>query len=314
MFFKKTSVAINHKYRGFEKSIILMVDGGLGSQLVKYFIGQLIHKTTNATVMYDLSWFNNHGKSIDNKNNRFFQLNNVFNNLDLKIAEKDQIDYYKRKLKYVNYNPFSYNKEIFTKRAPYYLDGYFGNYRYLKRIADLGLNKLDFKINLTGKNYELSELILSSTNSIGVHVRRGDYVGSAHDVLEVGYYIGAIEYIKTIMKNPVFFIFSDDRNWVKENIIPQVSKCKIYLVDENNNDEGGIDFYLLTKCKNHITSNASFGYLSAYLNTNINKIVIIPQYWMKDPKNTNLIDKSSEKSFRYPSWLVMANNGLIIDD
>ena len=66
----------------------------------------------------------------------------------------------------------------------------------------------------------ISKQIRQEKNSVAVHIRRGDYVGNKkYDVIDMDYFIRAAKYMKKQLKNPVFFIFSDDIDWVKKTLI-----------------------------------------------------------------------------------------------
>ncbi|HNW26628.1 MAG TPA: alpha-1,2-fucosyltransferase [Candidatus Gastranaerophilaceae bacterium] len=293
---------------------IIMVDGGLGSQLNKLIIGEILKKKTGALVKYDLSWFEDCGKSIDNKENRLFELTKVFKNIDFPIATEEEIKLYKKCFRHKNKNSFKYNKKDLSKKPPVYLDGYFGNWQYLAEFQILGLQKPEFNLELSTKNQEILNRISNSEISIAVHIRRGDYVNSIHEVLNANYFINAINYMKNSFDKPVkFFIFSNGMDWVKNEIIPNLNNADFELIEENNNDSGAYDFYLLTQCKHQIISNASFGFLGAFLNKNENKKVITPQVWIKKQKSDKL-DFENSKAFHYKDWIVMSNEGEIIND
>jgi hypothetical protein len=300
-----------------KKKIILMVDGGFCSQLDKYFIGKLLEDRFQVKVKYCLTWFKKNGKSVDGKNNRNFDLLKVFPDIKFPVATEDEIKFHKKNFYYYNEKPFVYNEKLLTKKLPLYVDGYFGHWKYLKEIEEKGYNNLDFKLNLSDKNKAILEKIENNGTSVGLHIRRGDYVGSMHDVLTKDYFINAINYIKQLLapQNPKFFIFSNGFDWVKENIIPFLpSDIDFEFVEDNNEDAGYYDFYLISKCKHQITSNSFFGYLGAFLNKNKEKKVIIPLNWTKDDK-LSINDckvKNHDVAMHYPGWIVMDNEGSVL--
>ncbi len=52
-----------------------------------------------------------------------------------------------------------------------------------------------------------------NTNSVAIHIRRGDYVGNTHhNVCDLEYYYKALHNIKSKINSPHFFIFSDSPN------------------------------------------------------------------------------------------------------
>ena len=66
------------------------------------------------------------------------------------------------------------------------------------------------------KNKKMLEQI-KQTNSVSIHIRRGDYVKLGW-VCNLDYYKNAITEIVKHEKYPHFYIFSDDIPWVRENL------------------------------------------------------------------------------------------------
>ena len=59
--------------------------------------------------------------------------------------------------------------------------------------------------------------------SVSLHIRRGDYVEnpvtrSEYGTCPLGYYDDAIRQLREIAQDLHFFIFSDDMDWVRENL------------------------------------------------------------------------------------------------
>lgn len=128
---------------------------------------------------------------------------------------------------------------------------------------------------------------INETESISLHVRRGDYVSnlkasSEHGVCSIDYYKKAIEHIKSKIKdkkNICFFLFSDDPIWVKDNMT--FINDEIVVIDFNNEEKSHEDMRLMSACKHNIIANSSFSWWGAWLNNNQEKIVVAPEKWFK---------------------------------
>lgn len=144
---------------------------------------------------------------------------------------------------------------------------------------------LRFKINediLEEKNILVLKEIRKS-NSVFIHVRRGDYLTPKYRERFKGccssdYYRRAIAYMKENVDNPRFFIFSDDIQWTKENI--KVDN-PIYI-DWNLNERSPLDLYLMSECKYSIIANSTFSYWGAMLG-NKKALVTYPARWINPP-------------------------------
>lgn len=79
------------------------------------------------------------------------------------------------------------------------------------------------------------------------------------------------------MKNPVFYVFSDDLEWIKENL--PLSDDSV-LVDWNRGTDSWQDLYLMSQCKAHVLANSSFSWWGAWLDANPNKVVVTPAVWV----------------------------------
>ena len=90
-------------------------------------------------------------------------------------------------------------------------------------------------------------------------------------------YDGDNEKIEEKIENPTFFVFSNDMEWVKENI--QINS-RVFYVDINSGDDSYKDMQLMSKCKHNIIANSSFSWWGAWLNENKNKIVVAPKKWI----------------------------------
>lgn len=181
--------------------------------------------------------------------------------------------------------PYSFveeEKEFFSKKVACikrnaYLKGWFQDQRYFEGIRKDLLHEFTPK-----KKIKISSDILKmirSENSIAIHVRRGDYVKLGRTLPTV-YYLRAKEMLEKKIINPIFFIFSDDYRWVKENI-QWGESAKVFYIDEICELEDYEQLLLMSKCRAQIISNSTFSWWAAWLNTFNEKLVVIPKKFVK---------------------------------
>lgn len=124
------------------------------------------------------------------------------------------------------------------------------------------------KNQISRENKDVS-LEMRDINSVAVHIRRLQY----DNVLGTGYYDKAIAKIKAQVADPVFYVFSDDLDWCKENL--KLNE-KLIFISHNTNDEIS-DLWLMSQCKHFIIANSTFSWWGAWLSENNNKIIIAPK-------------------------------------
>ncbi len=126
---------------------------------------------------------------------------------------------------------------------------------------------------------------LRESESVALHVRRGDYVSNpanseAQGTCDPDYYRRCIASMRRRLHDPVFFVFSDDLNWARDNL--PLSGDTDY-VDHNSGKQSCEDLRLMSSAQHNIIANSGFSWWGAWLNSNKGKVVIGPRRWMKDP-------------------------------
>lgn len=121
---------------------------------------------------------------------------------------------------------------------------------------------------------------ITECNSVGIHVRKGkDYMSRIwyQNTCPIEYYQKAIAKIKELVDHPIFFVFTDNPQWVKDNF----KGIDYRLVEGNPADGWGshFDMQLMSLCKHNIISNSTYSWWGAFLNGNNNKIVVCPEVW-----------------------------------
>lgn len=178
---------------------------------------------------------------------------------------------------------FTFSENFYNTPTNSYISGFWQSEKYFLPIADEIRQDFCFKNEPSTENLNSLSKI-RSTNSISVHVRRGDYVNFAktnllHGTCSIDYYRNAIALIEKTIQNPVYFFFSNDIGWVKKNIPIQGEH---YFIENNSGPSSFEDLRLMSNCRHNIIANSSFSWWGAWLNNNDQKIVITPKKWMNN--------------------------------
>ena len=271
--------------------IITKLIGGLGNQMFQYAAGRRAAHTNQTELKLDTSWFKNPNGAIQRD-----YLLNVFN-IEEAFASEEKLNkfrgarqnvlikliasYYKRP--YVKQRFSYFDKNILKVNDNTYLDGYWTSEKYFKDIEEIVRKEFTFKDKPDAVNQKMINSI-KNCDSISIHIRRGDYIfdettNKYHGVCGLDYYSNSVAMIVKKVKNPYFFIFSDDIKWVKQNLH---LKFPCVYVDYNIGKKDYEDMRLMSNCHHNIIANSSFSWWGAWLNQYKNKIIIAPKKCFRD--------------------------------
>ena len=284
-------------------TVIANIIGGLGNQMFQYAASYALAKKNGLELKLDLDDYNTF-------RDRNFELPYAFD-LKFSIASKKDVKnligvhsniYLRRFLYRVGYRknmlrekPYVLNKDFFDITNSIYLEGYWQNYNYFDSIKKDIRQQFKFKCL---KNEEISFFFqkYKKKNVISMHVRKSDYINNKKNThlffnLTNNYYLQAVNFFKLKVTNPHFLIFSDDVNWVNNNINLQNTSYEILKPSLSP----AKDMALMSLCNHNIIANSTFSWWAAWLNSSVNKIVITPQKWLKkDPQPIGL---------KIPEWI-----------
>ena len=239
--------------------------GGLGNQLFQAAHAIAKGITHNREVVFvPRSWTPMQGRQTEN------YLNNIFRNLKF----VDNIDGFEK----VGEGPFEYS-EVLVKETNTVFDGYFQSSKnfspHYDAIRNIFSPTVEFKNEMFEKHPELNQ-----DNTLSIHIRRGDCFMNPdiHPIATEKYVERAVNEVGEYSH---VFVFSDDREWVKENLkFTNVT----YVEDEDHRE-----MWLMSLCKNNIIVNSTFSWWGSFLNQNPNKKVVAPSMWFgpRGPRNYN---------------------------
>lgn len=267
--------------------IIVKVQGGLGNQMFQYAFGRALAEKHSQDLYLDCSEY------LRPSCKREYGLDHF--NIRAKKAScgdvKSMVTPHfalRKKLKKIFAVPYSLSSTHILERnfnfQPSilefncgYFDGFWQTQKYFSGISDIVRKDLTFKDAVKYSGGETFAKI-TSLNSVSLHIRRGDYVKvkrtrKRFSVIRAGYFKRAVEYMRSKLDTPHFFIFTDDPKWVSENFPAGEDYT---LVSSSGMYE---DLFLMAQCRHNIIFNSSFSWWGAWLNGNPGKIVVAPDMW-----------------------------------
>jgi len=275
------------------EKIIIQFEGGFGNQLFQYtFYRWLMKSFPEREVLADLGIFDvarPHGAKF------FFE---VFPKAIVKRASAYDIFTYSGKIPVLYYGPFKnkvhglrrvindnllkFSKAVYyseygdskedilyrIKNGSTYFRGFFQNVVFFEEMHEQLKDVFSFPIIVSDGLGEYLE-----SNSVSIHVRRTDYVGTEFDALNMDYYKRAVQFIDAHVDNPRYYVFSDDTGYVEREFCWLENKT---IVKGHEGEDSYKDMQLMSLCKHNIIANSTFSVWAAYLNTNIEKKVVYP--------------------------------------
>jgi hypothetical protein len=264
--------------------IIVKLGGGLGNQLFQYACGRSLSVKNSDILKLDI-------EAYTANNPRVYGLGRF--NIVENIARQEEIrklrlpygflsrcvrSFKARILRQFN---IGFNPKILELKGDIYLEGYWKNEKYFIDIEETIRKEFTLRNPLSQAAQEIKGAIFDEACPVSLHVRRGDYVEVTgtlkyHGVCTPEYYRDALAY--TSMRVPIsrLFIFSDDIEWVKNNMTFDFPVTFVSQADIPDYEE----LMLMSYCKHNIIANSTFSWWGAWLNMNEDKIIVVPKRWL----------------------------------
>ena len=262
--------------------VFSVLSGGLGNQMFQYAFGyslagrrdeKLVLETSELSKdhkrNYALSPFCISNKVISIPPGHFKTLRRIWNGIPANIED------------YTEHTEFSYDAAVFEKKGHLRVHGYWQCPLYFQNMRGELLHK--FALQKPGHAFLKMKAQVGNDISVGIHVRRGDYISEqltndVHGTCSVNYYRNAIALInqKYPQSTIRFYIFSDDISWCRQefSFLENIS-----FAEELSDAE---ELILMSHCKHNIIANSSFSWWAAWLNQNEDKTVVAPEQWFKN--------------------------------
>jgi hypothetical protein len=277
-------------------AIYSYLQGGLGNQMFQYAIARALSERYQTAFILNRSWFD---APQGNATPRELQLS-LLNIKDIRFTDEafpkklGKIGRFlqrfvpTRPLVIYQRNAFDFDPSLFklknTSTRDLYLSGYWQAFPYIDLIREQLRKEFKTK-SVISDSYQDYLRQIHSSESVMIHIRRGDYIHSPaaaqyHGTLPIHYYQTAIQELLAIKPKAHLFIFSDDLVWAKEAL--GASEQKTYIEHSPSADAATQELQLMFACKHHIIANSSLSWWGAWLKQDKSGLVFAPNRWIND--------------------------------
>lgn len=189
-------------------------------------------------------------------------------------------------------NYFEYYNSESLNKFNYYINAPFNKKVYFEDVYN-DIVKMFSLRDLQGFLYDFKEKV-QSENSVGVHVRRTDFVylnEAEHGAYDEDYYKAAISAMRKKIVTPIFYIFSDDIDWCKDFFGEGNDLSYVKIIGGKFADIE--EFFCLSWCRHRIlTRGSTYSKMADFLNQNNDSITV---YKGNEPDRTDIIYIDNEK-------------------
>ena len=180
--------------------------------------------------------------------------------------------------------------DLLHKKKDCYLEGYWQNVRFVSPVKGQIINKKVNVVDIADEKQLVIMNLMKKTNSVSIHVRRGDYLQNQNNIDLYGnictndYYKSAIDFMDRHLCDPLYFVFSDDIEYCRG----MFTGDNFRFVDNSGNTGAYLDILLMSECKNHIIANSSFSWWGTVFSDETG-YTVMPEKWNNREKINNLI-------------------------
>jgi hypothetical protein len=267
--------------------IVFRACGGLGNQLFQYAAARSTAERLGVPLAADLTWFRRPPRNVTPR--PLYLTEYCLPLTELPRSLSWRLSVLHRRLpscswRLLGVEPIvegcSSPTNVRSSNRTAYLEGYWQDESLILSIREILRTELQPRVPLDSVDAAvLSEI--NSSESVSIHVRRGDYVSlpsaaKHHGTCSTAYYERAFRSLASRVHKLRLFLFSDDLEWAMKNL---PSSWPISPVGHGREDRAVRDLRLMSSCRHHIIANSTFSWWGAWLGERPGSNVIAPSRW-----------------------------------
>lgn len=266
----------------FKNCIIAQISEGLGNQLFCYAAARGLALKNNVPLYLDAD-----SQYRVNHFNRKYLLDNYYvqgervNKSGTLLGNFGHLIWKSKAIKRKKFSIFYFEQgnkldhDLLSKQLTgvTYLFGYWQNEAYFQEFSNEIRKDLMRKTMPSEENLSMAGK-MQGVSAVCIHIRSYREINGTVNVSK-DYFEKAIDYINSKVMNPVYFVFSDDHDWVSENMEIKGTSIPV-KINKDSGDQGAMDdLWLMNQCEHHILSSSSFSWWGAWLADRKDGIVIV---------------------------------------
>lgn len=283
--------------------IYVRIDGRIGNQLFMYAYAKRLSKELddnnividdtevlkrgykNSLVDYDLKnviYVHNHKMMYKLRMLKKTLIFDYYRVVRKNKSYLERFEYEKKKQSFFNKNGLflcgmGYLPHDLKKGQDVFINGYFQSDKYFDLVKEELKEELLLPGSKSVNNYPNIDKI-RKRNTVCISIKVQHNVGNdKFDVCNDGYWQNAIQYMCSKVENPLFFVCSDDVDYVRKNLLD----CSKYdVVFQDSRYPVTVSLAVMANCKHFIIGNTTYGWWAQYLSKNKEKIVVAPSRWV----------------------------------
>ena len=236
----------------------------MGNQLFQYCFGKWLSSSRQIRIFYD-------ARSLSNSQTpRTFELSafSLYHSRETDFILSDNGGLAGGYAAIIRRISLQTEQDIDRGVASGYFEGYWQDHRFVDAVFDD--KSFTFIRPPTLSPFPAS---MAGRTLVAVHVRGGDYLSHPTLVrLTRNYYLTGMEYLSRMGEDPVFCVFTDDREYARQ-LLAGVS-C--HFLPSGGTVE---DLYWMSLCNHLIMANSTFSWWASMLNSVPSRMVVCPSRW-----------------------------------